>query len=438
VRALRDTIGEADAPDRWQAFLLDTIRLAPMPDFLLYGEPYPCLNAVALARHEHRQLVEVTETFARIFEKAAAALAGDGAALERLGFPWVAAELLRLEQPAAPPILGRFDFLLDRRERWQLLEYNADTPSGARETVVVEPLIVHHLGSAGSVQRDGRSLRGTAGTLRLALVGAVRAALAATIPRPGGAGGGSATGRVTCGIMTDAGYNEDLAQGVFLARTLGVALAPDGVDLVLGDVDNLYLSRGRLMLYGRPLAALYRYYPFESLLGQQAFADLFTAVSTGRVQLLNGLTGLLVQNKGVLAWLWEHRDDPRFSVDERRAIREHLPPVYWIDAMPESLDRRRCVLKQVFGREGEEVYFGDAISAEDWERCRAWGSYVVQERVDAEPFPAVVRTSRGPEVRSVWAAVGSFTARSRWAGYYTRLDAPITTAHAKFVATVVE
>jgi glutathionylspermidine synthase len=252
------------------------------------------------------------------------------------------------------------------------------------------------------------------------------------------------------GIVTDAGYAEDLAQAVFLQRLLSDRLAlprhsgtavPVSWEIVVGDVDNLHLQRGRLYLLDRPLDALYRYYPFETLLGQQAFADLFAAVTAGRLHLLNGLRGLLAQNKGVLAWLWSHRDDRSlFTAAERRAIREHLPAVSWIDEFPppSETDRSEVVLKQVFGREGEEVYFGDLISLDDWRRCCAMGSYVVQRRVRAAPLAAVIRTSEGPAVHSLWPAVGSFTAAGRWAGYYTRLGDPITTARAKYVATFVE
>jgi glutathionylspermidine synthase len=206
-------------------------------------------------------------------------------------------------------------------------------------------------------------------------------------------------------------------------------------------MDNLHLRQGRLWLIDRPVDALYRYYPFETLLGTQAFADLFAAVAGGRLRLLNGLRGLLAQNKGVLAWLWSHRDDRvLFTAEERRAIAEHLPAVTWIDEHPQpsAAERRELVLKQVFGREGEEVYFGERISDADWRRCRAWGSYVVQWRVRAEPLPAVIRTSSGPAIQSLWPAVGSFTAAGRWAGYYTRLGAPITSARAKYVGTFIE
>ena len=483
MRALRAALGPADGDAAWEAFLLDVIWETPMPDYLLYGEPYPALNGVVLTADEHRRLARLTTVFAGVFQKAADALARDGAALERMGFPWVAIELLAEEaaRERGPLLLARFDFLLEHDGLWQVVEYNADTPSGLREAVVVERLIARHL-------RLGGEFAGTGERLARAVRGAFRAAMGPSpllpIPRMGGPplppGERGAWGDhrrtpprpPSVGLVTDAGYAEDLAQTVFLGRLLSSSATPvrdeggrpagDGpapqtsgvagalpprysrqLDVVVGDVDNVWSRRGRLCVMDRAVDALYRYYPFETLLGQQAFADLFAAVAAGRVRLLNGLRGLLAQNKGLMAWIWAHREDAgRFTREERRAIRDHLPATLWIDDPTVSgLDARGrsgLVLKQVFGREGEEVYVGDAISDADWDRCLAWGSYVVQRRVAAEPVTMAIRTSRGAEARPMWAAVGSFAAAGKWAGYYTRVGEPITTAHAKYVGTYVE
>ena len=442
MRALREAADSADGlKDAWPAFLLDTIRQTPMPDFLLHGEPYPALNAVVLSQPEHRQLVGLTRVFARIFLKATDRLAGDPVELERMGFPWVAAELLAAElarESGRPLVLGRFDFFLEPGRGWQLLEYNADTPSGARETGVVEGLIQRSLRRHWRARAQVQDLQGTGALLRRSIRRAFAAALAQPPPSPQEGGG-------VLGIVTDAGYAEDLAQAVFLRRLLAGtqrrALGVPWREVVAGDVDNLHLRGNRLWLIDRPLDALYRYYPFETLLGQQAFADLFTAVTQGRLLLLNGLRGLLAQNKGLLAWIWQRRDDRHvFNARERDAIQNHLPAAEWIgtQAAQPLQARRELVLKQVFGREGEEVYLGDRLSDEEWAQCARWSSYIVQRRVHAQPLPAVVQTAQGPAASEYWPCVGSFTAAGGWAGYYTRLGAPITSARAKYVATLIE
>lgn len=422
---MRICLPAADLPEQpaydWEDFTLAAIREACIPDYLLRGEPYLTLNAVVLTPQEHDCLVALTERFGAIFAKAATALARDTTMLERIGFPWVAAELLRYE-PEPPVVLGRFDSVQDTSGHWWLLEYNADTPSGFREAAVADRLVHERIGhglyrpNEGLVHRFASSVRGAASRCH------------------------------SIGLVTNGGYTEDLAQIVFTASVLEREL-PD-IELAVGDIDNVWLCRGgrtgrrgRLHLFDRPVDAVYRYYPFENMLGTQPFADLYEAVAAGRLRLLNGLRGLLAQNKGVLAWLWEHRADSCFSSAEQEAIPEHLPETHWIT--PESVeeDRRRAaslVVKQVFGREGEEVYFGDTMTEQDWRNCAAWGSFIAQRRVDVRPLAAAVHTSRGPAQMTGCPTVGSYCAAGRYAGYYTRLGAPITSASAKWVATWVE
>src|SRR5205823_5199259 len=103
-----------------------SIKLAPQPpglyrrfvqraqvggllvDHLAVGEPYLALSPLVLDRESDDQLRHLTSVFAGIFDRAARELAADVSTLEAMGFPWVAAELLRAEQPRTP-ILGRFD-----------------------------------------------------------------------------------------------------------------------------------------------------------------------------------------------------------------------------------------------------------------------------------------------------------------------------------------
>jgi glutathionylspermidine synthase len=238
------------------------------------------------------------------------------------------------------------------------------------------------------------------------------------------------------GLVTSADELEDLAQMAFTARLLGTPLADRGVEVILGDSDNLAHRRGGIVLCGRPVGALYRYIPFETLLGRPAFAAIYDAVAAGRLRLLNGLFGLLLQHKGLLARLWEHHQDPAlFSPAERAALAGHLPPTWDIDRVPPSVSPAQLVAKQVFGREGEEVFFGDDTPAETWETLRRRHTYVAQQRIQAAELDATVATAFGPEVRRGSATVGAFAIQGRWAGFYTRFGDRITTSRAKWLAT---
>jgi glutathionylspermidine synthase len=389
-----------------------------MADHLVEGEPYLALNAIVLDARAAAQLRLLTETFSAAFDYAVSKLRLDPSGLVAMGFPWVAAELLAAE-PLETPLIGRFDFVCDEHDHWWLLEFNADTPSGVREAIVVDEIAHRLLPSARGL------IRPSAG-LHEAIVGAFCEAVRGLPP-----------GRAL-GLVTDASELEDLAQMAFMRNLLAEPLARLGIDVVLGDADNLRATRAGLTLCGRRLGGLYRYLPFESMLGTPAFPAIFDAVANGNLRLLNGLGGLLRQHKGLLAWLYAHRKDTGLDAAQRRSIGEHLPGTWPIDGYPADRHQASLVAKQVFGREGEEVFFGEDVPASSWEILRRRHTYVAQQRVNVSEIDAAVPTSSGPERMRGRATVGCYAVRGRWAGFYTRFGGKITTSRAKWLATFVE
>jgi|SRR5581483_2001489 len=389
-----------------------------MADHLVRGEPYLALNALVLTGTDVEQLQRLTETFARAFQRAGEIVKSDTSLAVEMGFPWIAAELLAAEEPRTP-VVGRFDFARDRDGQWWLLEYNADTPSGIREATVVDEIAHSMLPEARGLTRPNERLTDS---LINAFACSVR-------------GLGSAP---RLGIVTSAGELEDLAQMVFTRDLIRDALGRVGADVVLGDAENLRQSGRGLTLCGHPIGALYRYVPFEAILGTECFSIVAEASGTGRLRLLNGLFGLLLQNKAMLAWLWAHRHDPRLEPELRTVVCEHLPPTWMIDEHPADEPRERLVAKQVFGREGEEVVFGEDASAERWDVLRRHRTYVVQRCVDVADYDGVVRTSTGAERMRGRPTVGSYTIAGAWGGFYTRFGGKITTSRAKWLATFAE
>ena len=399
----------------WRRAQLDAL----IPDLMVRGEPYLALNALVLSDADQRCLERLTTIFSRVFHQAGRRVAPDVPATMALGFPWAAAELLACE-PHRMPLIGRFDFVQDVAGRWHLLELNADTPSGVREGVVCDRLVADLLPEAGGLARPSAQL---ATRLIQAILGAL-----------GSLGSGG-----TLGIVTTASELEDLSQMAYTADLLRPALGERGWDVVLADAGNLRLTRVGLTLCGRPVRALYRYLPFEAIFGTPTFVAMEEAAALGTVEILNGLFGLLLQNKGLIAWIWAHRDDPGlFDEEARAAIAEHLPGTWPIGEVPRELDREHLVAKQVFGREGQEVFFGEDCSEELWSTLTRRRTYVAQERVRVAQTRAVIQTSLGPDVRDGYATVGCFAVNGRFAGFYTRFGDKITTSRSKWLATFAE
>ena len=411
---LRDDERQFDR--RWREHLHQAALRYFLYDNTVAGERYLSLNALVLDPSLQTSLATATEVLAGVFRKAAHTVRQDRQQLERMGFNWAVAEMLRQEHPL--PLLspiGRFDFLLDSHNEWRLLEYNSDTPSGLRETVGAAHLLRATLGPRARWRRPSA-------VLGRRLVAAFRRLLAAAA-RP--------VRRL--GLITDAGYAEDLAQVLFLREVL--ASLP--VECIVGDIHNLAVRSGRVTLLGHTVGALYRLYPIERLYGEAIFPDLLSAALDGRIHLLNPLVALLAQDKALLAWIWANRRAPLYSEAESHAIMRHIPATWYIDALPDGFDRRGSVIKEFFGREGEEVYFGADISDADWARCREWRTFVVQERVHSATAEWLPSVGNRWQPASGVPCVGSYVANERWAGLYVRIGDPITTNRAQHVPALV-
>ena len=381
------------------------------------GRRYLSLVALALTRAEAAQLQGVTRQFSRLLNLAVDGILRDPEWWSALAWPWPAIELAR-QEPAHPgraaTLLGRFDCLLDQDGIWRVIEYNADTPSGGREADGLEP----------AVARLHPRLR----RLRPRL----RRELAATIinrirqhPTP----------VQLVGIVSTHRWLEDIAQAAWLTNLLCRA----GQPALIGDVNDLSLDKGHAKLRGRRIDAMYRFYPVERLYRHAIFAGLCEASIDGRLLLLNGLRGFLAQSKACLAWLSAHQSE--LAPEDREAIERHLPETLMARDPEAAVLVKDGVVKHVNGREGDSVVFGEALDSAAWESRLLEPGFVVQRRVRSQVVEDIEVDDARLEIRSVngrHACVGAFSVGGEFAGCYTRLDGPITSSRATYVATLAE
>jgi len=381
------------------------------------GRRYLSLTSVVLSAAEAAQLKAMTPRFSKLLDAAVDGILADPDWWSSLAWPWPAIELAH-QEPAHPgglaSLYGRFDCLLGEGGAWQVVEYNADTPSGGREATGLEPLAA----------RMYPGMRGLSGRLARLLVSTLRARIEHH-PRP----------VRLVGVVSSHGWLEDMAQATWLAWLLRRA----GQPTLVGDVTDLATRRGRITLRGRPIDALYRFYPIERLYRHAIFASLCEASIDGRLLILNGLRGFLAQSKACLAWLWSNR--VKLGASAERTIERHLPPTFLVRAPAAAEWVPHGVVKHVNGREGDSVVFGTSIDAAGWEARLIEGGYVVQRAVASPALDDVEVDDLQRQVRCVgprYACVGAFAIGGRFGGCYTRLDGPITSAQATYAATVRE
>lgn len=383
------------------------------------GRRYLSLTRVCLSADEARQLRDVTVRFARLIDLAVEGMLADPDWWSALAWPWPAIELARQEPPhpgGQSSLYGRFDCLLDASGNWQVIEYNADTPSGGREATGLERAIAR-------LQPGPRPL---SATLSSQLVATLRRRILEH----------RRSVRLV-GVVSSHSWLEDIAQATWLAGLLHQA----GLAVLVGDVTDLATRRGRITLRGQVIDALYRFYPIERLYRHAIFASLCEAAIDGQLLLLNGLRGFLAQSKACLAWLWSNRRG--LVVDQASCfdIERHLPATV-LARDPAAADLLPTgVVKHVNGREGDSVVFGCTLSPDNWEARLIEGGYIVQRAVSSPAVEDVEVDDVNESVRSAgprYACVGAFAVGGRFGGCYTRLDGPITSARATYAATLRE
>jgi glutathionylspermidine synthase len=382
------------------------------------GRRYLSLATVCLTTAEAAELAKLTVEFTRLFDMAVEGILQDPDWWSSLAWPWPAIELARQEPPhpgGLASLFGRFDYLLDLQGAWQVIEYNADTPSGGREAAGLEPAIARLYPHLRQLEQT------SAGQLAAALSNRIRAHHAPVR---------------SVGIVSSHSWLEDMSQATWLAGLL----RQQGLQTLVGDVTDLATHGSRITLRGAPIDAVYRFYPVERLYRHAIFASLCEATIEGRLLALNGLRGFLAQSKVCLAWLWANRS--RLDAPARVSIERHLPPTV-MARDPAAADLLRCgVVKHANGREGDSVVFGAALDAAGWEARLLEGGYVVQRAVQQQTLPALFDVEvddmqqRLKHVRPRFACVGGFSIGGRFGGCYTRLDGPITSARATYVATL--
>lgn len=340
-----------------------------------------------------------------------------GAYCDALGIDPRQAELMRLGATGGLELYGRADAYHDGTS-FRLLEFNVGSELGGVDAAQMNRAFLQIPAFRAFAERHELAFVDTtailAGALRRAArrVGAGDDPAVALLEGPGG--------------LVDHGH-------VFAA--IAEALARHGIELRIGEVQQLRARAGKLVLDGAPLDVVLRYFTASELLehpsGRDALELAVRADADGRTALFTPLEHGLMETKANLALLHDPRNRASFSAAERRLVDRVVPWTRTIGAGAGRSERaalvQRCrerraelILKPGTGCGGVGALLGREHDDRAWARAlEAIGDedYVVQEVVTARPEPVL----DGAGELSLWQANwGVFATDDGYGGAFVR------------------
>lgn len=376
---------------KWDTFACGELRLRP--------------ESIVLSAEEHRQIVDMAERLAAILRKIERAFFDNPSILASIGIPPQVAQLIRHEVDS-PLQLARYDFFQSSTGSWAVSEFNEDVPGGFNEIVSTHRLLTQYHPGFEFVDR-------------------FETEFLSAVPDQG-----------TVALMYATGYSEDLQHMLILQKIL----AEREQSSLLCSPRHLKKALRGFKVNGRAISAAVRFYPGEWFPLLQNIGYWQNAVT--RLPMLNPLRRLISQSKAIFS-LWTQAQ--RLGVltnDEIDFLRSVTPETYrWVDLTPSMREdiktgRTEWVLKENFGRMGENVIMGSLSSEDDWQKAMQEADkhaqrYIAQRCFDVAPLSF----SDGLQ----YPGIGAFLINGRFAGYYSRVAAtPFLTHSATYVPTVID
>ncbi|MBB5954639.1 hypothetical protein FHS29_001209 [Saccharothrix tamanrassetensis] len=312
-------------------------RLVPRPFFLER-------SVAERVAEDIRQLFDLLVSLpARLFDGSLARFAG------ALGIPPAQVALLSAERP---PFHGRAD-IYRVGDGFRLLEFNSGSQLGGRD-----------LGDLARAIHEVPELQGFVRRHGLTFVHPVEELL-------------RAVGSGTVAFLEAGGMLRKFGKGF---ASLKESCARLGVDVLLGELEDLTERNGYLHLDGTRLDTVVRFFSLDNAVGH---TDAF--VKATRTEVFTPLTSFLYGNKSTLALLSRHRDGLE---DHERALVDRLLP--WTrgldDVEPDYAreHRENLILKVTDEFAGTGIHAGWLHDDRQWSELlddRRGQPFVLQERV---------------------------------------------------------
>ncbi|HET7666134.1 MAG TPA: hypothetical protein VFK56_08705 [Mycobacterium sp.] len=327
------------------------------------------------------------------------------------------ADLMRLGATGRPELYGRADAYHDGTS-FRLLEFNVGSELGGIDAAQLNRAFLDVASFRDFADHHQLSYIDTAAVLADALRAAAHRV--------------SSSGEPVVALLEGPGGLKD-HEHVFAA--IQEAVQGHGIDLLLGEIDQVGFRNGKAVLDGIPVDVVLRYFTAGQLLdyptGRSAMDMLMRAHRTGDTVLFTPLESGLFATKTSLALVHDPRLREEFTVAERELVDRIVP---WTRVVSTGIatDRRELldacraqrealILKPGVGYGGVGAVLGREVSDREWSDTLIAikdGDYVVQRIVSPASEPVCNPDTGAPEDwRANW---GIFTTKAGYAGAFVR------------------
>ncbi|EOO70477.1 hypothetical protein IIC_04607 [Bacillus cereus VD021] len=285
-----------------------------------------------IKKEEYNNITGATELVKNIFQKVYKYLLESDEGFLQLKLPTELWEVTRTNYDVLFSYFTRFDFIVANNEI-KLIEINADTPTGYLEPSVANQVLCDHH-QVINPNRIEEKLEKTWHKI-----------ISDYELKP----------HDVIHFTSYDWHEEDFQTVKFIQEHCPQPSDYVGIQSIIVTDDGLYTPDGVKIEY------LYRLYPLEYLLEDKDYSGksiglmFLDHIAQGRVKIINPPSAFLIQNKGVLALIWQlHEQNKWFTEQEHKIIEKYFLPTYFSKNKFEE-NNIDYVKKATFGREGGGV-----------------------------------------------------------------------------------
>ncbi|PFK18057.1 glutathionylspermidine synthase family protein [Bacillus cereus] len=293
---------------------------------------YMSTSIKRIKKEEYYDIIEATNLVKTIFQRIYEYLLESYEGFLQLKLPTELWEVTRTHYEGLFSYFTRFDFIVTNGEI-KLIEINADTPTGYLEPSVANQVLCDHHNVINP------------NCLEEKLHKAWNKIITDYHLKPND----------LIHFTSYDWHEEDFQTVKFIQQHCPQPNDYVGIQSIVVKDDGLYTPGGIKIEY------LYRLYPLEYLLddkdssGKRIGLMFLDHIANGRVKIINPPSAFLIQNKGVLALIWQlHEQNQWFTEQEHAIIEKYFLPTYFSKDKFEENDID-YVKKATLGREGGGV-----------------------------------------------------------------------------------